>query len=93
MKRITSVSPFAAAGTEERNAAWILWKAGSGTQEQALEPQYPDVSEPAKYASGNERAEQGAYLRMPIRHEQYNAVVRRIKKAVKQTGSYTQWNA
>lgn len=92
MRKTRETSPFAAAGTEARNAAWILWRAQHADDELidagAAGTFGREDSIPAAPPVG-----QNVCIRPPISHEQYDAVVRRMKNARKQTGAFSQWNA
>ena len=78
--KAAATSPFVEAG-EGFEEAWILWKAAHG------EPAHYDPVPQAP--SGSTLQEPPAIPRPVYRHQQYDAVIRRMKNAQQQTGAYT----
>ena len=70
-----TTSPFASAG-ESFGEAWVLWQ-----KRHQPEPESPPPPVPEEVP-----------LPRPIyHHRQYDAVIRRMKTAQQQTGSYSAW--
>lgn len=84
MKAATT-SPFAAAGAEFEEQ-WITWKLLSDHEEPPRrEPRIPAAALPRV----EEAAEPPVIPRPVYRHQQYDAVIRRMKTAQQQTGAYS----
>lgn len=85
MREASAESPFSAATRQERQARWLLWQQRSVAAEAADNDvlQERQTPQPA-YAQWPEPA--------PIRHSRYDAVIRRMQNAKRQTGIYSAWS-
>lgn len=85
MREASAESPFSAATRQERQARWLLWQQRSVAAEAADNDvlQERQTPQPA-YAQRTEPA--------PIRHSRYDAVIRRMQNAKRQTGIYSAWS-
>lgn len=92
MKAPAAVSPFAAKSSQEQKEQWIWWQcqqpAGipveSKTIDRPASPQVPQLQLPRQ-----EKAQEPPPQRRPIRHSQYDAVVKRMQNATRKTKAYT----
>ena len=86
MKEPAATSPFAALSPQEQLEKWICWQ----SQKQ------PDETLVAKPTGTDLKSESVLHLQKPTasqetyvpHHSQYDAVIRRIQKAQRQTASY-----
>lgn len=82
MREASTVSPFAAATNQERQARWLLW------QQQSVEA----VAAPVEDEPLPQRTYPMEPTVPPIQHRRYDAVVRRMQQAQRQTGAYSAWS-
>lgn len=92
MKDPAAVSPFALKSSQEQKEQWIWWQCQRDAllpvEEKAVESPVPPLKMPAE----PEQEKTGfpiAPMRAPTYHSQYDAVIRRMKAATRQTGDYT----
>lgn len=93
-----TASPFAALDTREKMEQWIWWQCqhpkdvATGTDLEALT--LPELKKTERKEEAKEPT-QAVPLRTqampPIRHGQYDAVIKRMKMAQKQTTAYIPW--
>lgn len=87
MRRAATESPFAGRWLQEETPQWLLWqKLEEPEEERSLSAQ----SETAA-ACATSTAPQPA-PRPVIHHSQYDAIVKRMQQATKQTGAYSDWS-
>ena len=97
MKAPAAVSPFTARSSQEQKEQWIWWQcqqtASTPLDEQPLtEPRRNAVPELKLPQQQEEKPPQNSPQRQPIRHSQYDAVVRRMQNATRQVKNYTSVN-
>ncbi len=98
MKEAVAMSPFAAKSRQEQQEQWIWWQCQQdatlpaepvrATAETLPEPQVPRVQELQVQERQMTQPVQPA-PRPVIRHQQYDAVVRRMQNAKRQVGAFT----
>lgn len=85
MREASAESPFSAATRQERQARWLLW------QQRSVAAEAADHDVPQE-----RHTQQPAYVQEPapatIRHSRYDAVIRRMQDAKRQTGTYSAWS-
>lgn len=85
MREPARVSPFAALSPQEQKEQWIWWQCQhpAGVQETDLtaSPTLPRELQDAQAPSAAP----------PVRHDQYNAVLRRMREAGQHAGEYQTW--
>lgn len=98
MKEAAMMSPFAAKSRQEQQEQWIWWQCQqdatlpaepvTAAAETLPEPQVPRVQELQAQEQPMPQPIQPA-PRPVIRHQQYDAVVRRMQNAKRQAGAFT----
>ncbi len=97
MKEAVAMSPFAAKSRQEQQEQWIWWQCQQDATlpaepvraaETLPEPQVPRVQELQSQEQQMTQPIQPA-ARPVIRHQQYDAVVRRMQNAKRQVGAFT----
>lgn len=89
MKAPAVVSPFSAKSSQEQKEQWIWWQCQQPASMPAettpidRPPDVPDLQLPSQ------EPQETKPQRQPIRHSQYDAVVRRMQNATRQAKSYT----
>ncbi len=101
MKEPAAVSPFAALSRQEQKEQWICWQCQRGPEQVEAKPTAEDdrsvslpgfklpTQEPSKPTEDPKKPTTVARPR-PY-HGQYDAVIRKMKQAQRQTGAYTSW--
>lgn len=79
MKEASAQSPFAALTPKEQKEQWICWQS---QHQEKMKPIMTDL----KSESERTRVKPTA---KPIHHDQYDAVVRRLRKAQQNTSGFT----
>lgn len=91
MKAPAAVSPFTAKSSQEQKEQWIWWQcqqpaampAETTSIDRAAPSPVPELQLP------QQEKQENAPARQPTRHSQYDAVVRRMQEATRQTKAYT----
>lgn len=90
MKDPAAISPFALKSSQEQKEQWIWWQCQRDAllpvEDKAVESPVPPLKMPSE---PEEERHAAPAMRAPTYHSQYDAVIRRMKTATKQTGSYT----
>lgn len=95
MRSPAAVSPFAARTRQEQKEQWIWWQCQQDATMPAETKPIPDKTAAAvpelqlPQSQEPKQPENIAPPRQPIRHSQYDAVVRRMQKASGQVRNYT----
>lgn len=87
MRRAATESPFADHRLQEAAPQWILWQKPEASEAERPLP----VQSEASAACATSTAPQPA-ARPVIHHSQYDAIVKRMQQATKQTGAYSDWS-
>lgn len=91
MKDPAAISPFALKSSQEQKEQWIWWQCQRDAllpvKENTEEADVPPLHLP--HVSQDETPQQPIPMRAATHHSQYDAVIRRLKAATKQTGDYT----
>ena len=91
MKTPVAVSPFTAKSSQEQKEQWIWWQCqqpASVPMESKSIDRAPAAPVPELQLPQQETAEKQPQ-RQPIRHSQYDAVVRRMQNATRQVKTFT----
>lgn len=91
MKAPATVSPFTARSSQEQKEQWIWWQCqqpASMPMEAKTIDRQTDSTVPELELPKQEKTESQP-PRQPIRHSQYDAVVRRMQNATRQARTYT----
>ena len=94
MKAPAAVSPFTARSSQEQKEQWIWWQcqqtATTPVEEQTIAGNRPgSVPELQLPQMPEEKPTESLPQRQPIRHSQYDAVIRRMQNATRQAKAYT----
>ena len=93
MKVPAAVSPFSAKTSQEQKDQWIWWQcqqiAAVPVDDRPISMHDSAVPELQLPQTKEEKKAEAAVQRQPIRHSQYDAVVRRMQNATRQAKSYT----
>lgn len=96
MKTPAAVSPFAAKSSQEQKEQWIWWQCQQDAtypEEKAEISDQRSASVPGlKLPQVQEEKQTMRQAVQTVRHSQYDAVVRRMRNATSQVGSYTSLN-
>lgn len=91
MKDPAAISPFALKSSQEQKEQWIWWQCQRDAllpvKENMEESDVPPLHVPPVVRE--EAPQQPIPMRAATHHSQYDAVIRRMKAATKQTGDYT----
>lgn len=91
MKDPAAVSPFALKSSQEQKEQWIWWQCQRDAllpvEEKSVETTVPPLKMPPE--PQEEPPAIPVPTRAPTYHSQYDAVIRRMKNATKQIGTYT----
>lgn len=101
MKEPAVVSPFAALSHQEQKEQWICWQCQRGPKPIEAKPTVDDVRSvslpelklPTEESSKptESPSKQTEVARPRPYHGQYDAVIRKMKQAQRQTGAYASW--
>ncbi len=101
MKEPAAVSPFAALSRQEQKEQWICWQCQRGPEPVEAKPtmdenrsvSLPGLRLPTQESPKPTEAPQKptTVARTRPYHGQYDAVIRKMKQAQRQTGAYTSW--
>lgn len=101
MKEPAAVSPFAALSRQEQKEQWICWQCQRGPEPVETKPTVdsdrsvplPELKLPTEDTSKQtESSNKPTKVARPRPyHGQYDAVIRKMKQAQRQTGAYTSW--
>ena len=98
MKAPAAVSPFTAKSSQEQKEQWIWWQcqqtASTPLEDEPLTSsrmsQVPELELPGQQPQPRQEEKPPEVpQRKPIRHSQYDAVVRRMQNATQQARAYT----
>lgn len=90
MREAAKVSPFAAKTSQEQKEQWIWWQC----QSDAVTP-VAQENAPVNALSPRQQETPPVSQNMPVqptRHQQYDAIMRRMKVAQGKTGAFTSCN-
>lgn len=93
MKAPAAVSPFTAKTSQEQKDQWIWWQcqqiASVPVEERSHSGQNAPVPELQLPKAKEETQPEGKPQRQPVRHGQYDAVIRRMQSASQKARAYT----